>query len=1120
MSSKFYNILIHHKLIPLIQESNNYFQEELQKCLNKLQMGYWGGGTRVKVLKGVKKAVYEARVNRDLRLLFTVSSSHSPYPPYDLERFVMAWDLVDHDHIDRARRMNIEPETSFLDFEEMDSHELDESPEAPGKELAEEEAIFDLISSPDNTSELKEEILDSIRWFRIDPEIIDDEKEWQELFEQSIEDLELKLSREQAKAVNSKGPALVRGSAGSGKTTVTVYRLAKALQENPTAKVLYVTYSKALLKTVQQLFTDLFKARRLDLPVNMPEFLTFPELYQKITRINVESNKIIRYPAFDEWYSMIYRNGNSALAWEEIRGIIKGACLDLDRQELTKQEYEELGKKRAPLFIQERPEIYKIFTSYQSSFNKDQNYDDLDLAREALKRLETQKNFQYDNIVCDEGQDLTELELSLLMQLCRQKTGLFFAADPQQIVNPSGFRWAELKMQLKDKLQGQSLPAIQSLTRNYRSVESIVKLANTLISLKRNKTGRSDDDELQQATLKGSTPLLINAPENEIIQAVKDFGPRCAVITGTAKQAKKISKLLASERVFDIASSKGLEFHSCLLWDVLDKDLSIWKELLDDDSKLKENAQARRAISYAYVAVTRAQKNLAVYESHEQARKCWQDPQFSEAMEEENAQALSKFMTTPGSVEEWLKEGHYYLDRDRFLQAAECFRRSGNLDLEKKAIALQNYSLKHYAEASALFLEISEWKMAGLCYLHDNDFQEAAKLFQQDQEWLLAAEAYIKDKDFKNAAEAYLRKGKIVEHRECQLEHFRSEKKWVEAAKVCLKMKNIDRAIYYYQKAGDKTRAFDLTITSLKAAEKYSDAGELLKKKKLWKQAAEVYALDGSKRDQAACLAELNEQQGKYLEAATQWQEADNYERELQAKARYFQQHKKWLKAADLHLELHDEKMYVKCLRKSQEPEAEKLLEALYYKHNGEFLTSILIYEELEYYDQAVELADYIIDHKAHELEEEDLHDLEEVFTRQAIRHAIANKDIESVKELAADCKHDFSLYLIADCLEEFGDFTLAAEYHKKNDSFEEVLWCYDMLEERPDDYDKIKKIVEERFTRVKETPATWQEKGLSKKMFELKAQDYEKQGDYQSAAEAYEAIGLFQDANRCRTKS
>ena len=1121
MSSKFYNILLHHKLIPLIQDSSHYFQEELQKCLNKLQMGYWGGGTRVKVLKGVKKAVYEARVNRDLRLLFTVSSSHSPYPPYNLERFVMAWDLVDHDHIDRARRMNIEPETSFLDFEEMDSYDLDESPEAPGKELADnEEAIIDLISSPDNTSELKEEILDSIRWFRIDPEIIIDEKEWQELFDQNIEDLELKLSRDQAKAVNSKGPTLVRGSAGSGKTTVTVYRLAKALQENPTAKVLYVTYSKALLNTVESLFKDLFKARRLDLPVNMPEFLTFPELYQKITRINVESSKIIRYPAFDEWYQMIYRHGDSALAWEEIRGIIKGACLDLDRSFLEKKEYEDLGKKRAPLFVEQRPEIYKIFTTYLSSFNKDKNLDDLDLAREAHKRLGNQSAFQYDAIICDEGQDLTELELALLMKLCKDPKSLFFAADPQQIVNPSGFRWAELKMQLKAKLQDQSLPPIQSLTRNYRSVESIVTLANSLIALKREKTGRSDDDELQETSLKGSTPLLITANEEELIEAVREFGPRCAIITGNAKQAERISKLINSERVFDIASSKGLEFHSCLLWNVLEKDLSIWKDLLNTESKLKENAQARRAISYAYVAVTRAQKNLAIFESHSQAQDCWRDSHFNQAMEEEQAESLKKFMTSPDSIEEWEKEGHYYFEREKFLQAAECFRRAGKENLEKKAIAQQNYSLGNYHDAAKLFLEIEEWKMAGLSLLHNDESEEAAQLFEKSQDWELAAEAHIKNKAFNCAAEAFLKTGNIIRHRECLLEDHHNNKRWIDAAKICMKMKNTEKAIYYYQKAGDKTRAFDLSISLLKEQEKYSEAGELLKKKKLWKQAAEVYVLDGSERDEASCRAELLEQQGKHLEAADQWEIADNYERELQAKARHFQQSKDWLSASEMYLELHDEKSYVKCLRKSNEPEAEKLLEALYYKHNGNFLAAILIYEEVEYFDQATELADYIIDHKAHEMEEEELHELEEVFTRQAIRQAVANRDIETVRELAEDCQHEFSLYLIADSFEEFEEWTTAAEYHRKNESLDEVLYCYEQMDERPADYEEVKKLVEERFTRVKETPGAWQEKGLSKKIFELKAQEYEKNGDYKSAAEAYEAIGLFEEANRCRSKS
>ena len=46
-----------------------------------------------------------------------------------------------------------------------------------------------------------------------------------------------------------------------------------------------------------------------------------------------------------------------ALVWEEIRSIVKGACANLGKSMLEEAEYLELGRKRAPLFVDERPEI-------------------------------------------------------------------------------------------------------------------------------------------------------------------------------------------------------------------------------------------------------------------------------------------------------------------------------------------------------------------------------------------------------------------------------------------------------------------------------------------------------------------------------------------------------------------------------------------------------------------------------------------------------------------------------------------------------------------------------------------------------------------------------------------
>ena len=52
-----------------------------------------------------------------------------------------------------------------------------------------------------------------------------------------------------------------------------------------------------------------------------------------------------------------------ALVWEELRSILKGACLAPSQPMLGEEAYFELGKKRAPLFIDELTQETGLVTS-------------------------------------------------------------------------------------------------------------------------------------------------------------------------------------------------------------------------------------------------------------------------------------------------------------------------------------------------------------------------------------------------------------------------------------------------------------------------------------------------------------------------------------------------------------------------------------------------------------------------------------------------------------------------------------------------------------------------------------------------------------------------------------
>ena len=73
------------------------------------------------------------------------------------------------------------------------------------------------------------------------------------------------------------------------------------------------------------------------------------ELYRALVGRAADGiGRVVDYPEFAAWYAGAFRRADAALAWEEIRSIVKGACLGPDRALLRRDEYEALGRKRAP----------------------------------------------------------------------------------------------------------------------------------------------------------------------------------------------------------------------------------------------------------------------------------------------------------------------------------------------------------------------------------------------------------------------------------------------------------------------------------------------------------------------------------------------------------------------------------------------------------------------------------------------------------------------------------------------------------------------------------------------------------------------------------------------------
>src|SRR5436305_737672 len=109
-------VLLHPDLYRRLRGSGRGERARVQKALLRLRDGHWGGGTRVKRLKGVGHPVYEARTDSGDRLLFTMVRSASSDRPQRLATHLQVWDWVEHDDALRVARRNRSPEAEFLEL--------------------------------------------------------------------------------------------------------------------------------------------------------------------------------------------------------------------------------------------------------------------------------------------------------------------------------------------------------------------------------------------------------------------------------------------------------------------------------------------------------------------------------------------------------------------------------------------------------------------------------------------------------------------------------------------------------------------------------------------------------------------------------------------------------------------------------------------------------------------------------------------------------------------------------------------------------------------------------------------------------------------------------------------
>ena len=343
-----YTLLLHDKVRAHLVSLGRQGRQRLREKLEYLQHGLWDGGVRVKKLKGAARAVFEARLSRGDRILFTLGRPLREEGAGATRIYV--WGVVKHDAVTDTAQGIVPGNAPFLEFapdaveqrdEELDLDDLSDDYLSPALDQP-------LRAAPAAAGDGAATDAGPQRW------LVVDEVEWRRLQATDQGDhleLYLYLTREQARLLHSEPPLLLSGTAGSGKTTIAVYFLlrhrarqlaappdgaaatAAALPDNAAAgaeRALFLTCSPHLKRFSERIYRGLVKATELERAPQAVRFATFGELLREIMS-GAGKPRWEAPPAGLAEFHAIFRSHPGAarydaeLVWEEIRSIIKGA---------------------------------------------------------------------------------------------------------------------------------------------------------------------------------------------------------------------------------------------------------------------------------------------------------------------------------------------------------------------------------------------------------------------------------------------------------------------------------------------------------------------------------------------------------------------------------------------------------------------------------------------------------------------------------------------------------------------------------------------------------------------------------------------------------------------------
>ena len=288
------------------------------------------------------------------------------------------------------------------------------------------------------------------------------------------------------------GPSLVIAGAGSGKTRVLTYKIAYLLNQGMKPwSIMALTFTHKAAREMKERIGRLVGD---DLAQHL-YMGTFHSIFSRILRAEAEhigfNNNFTIYDEADSRSLIKAIVKEMGLDDKSYKPAAVHAKISMAKNNLVSAEsyasdaaiYEQ--NKRAQM-----PEVGKIFLAYVQRCKQANamDFDDLLVLTHQLFREHEEIRQKYaarfDYILVDEYQDTNHVQMSIVMQLCKEKLRVCAVGDDSQSIY--SFRGANIDniLNYQKQLKGTRL---FKLEQNYRSTQTIVKAANSLIKNNRNQ---------------------------------------------------------------------------------------------------------------------------------------------------------------------------------------------------------------------------------------------------------------------------------------------------------------------------------------------------------------------------------------------------------------------------------------------------------------------------------------------------------------------------------------------------------------------------------------------------------------------------------------------------------